>query len=163
MLNVKEFTFRFFGWDTANTLRATSRMFSRSSLKLRQFISSIWSSCSRCPHILWQVLNEDTDTNLRWFNLFATRTRRLSIFQQPPIFNMATQNLWLFPAILFALVVIFIFLYIPGLNTAINSSKIPVEYFFFPTAFGLWVLFADEVRKWWVRKYPKGRVAWLAW
>jgi sodium/potassium-transporting ATPase subunit alpha len=93
----------------------------------------------------------------------ATRTRRLSIFQQPPAFNKATQNLWLFPAILFALVVIFIFLYIPGLATSINSSKIPVEYFFFPIAFGSWVLFTDEMRKYWVRKYPNGRVAWIAW
>lgn len=100
---------------------------------------------------------------MQWFNLMATRTRRLSIFQQPPAFNKATQNLWLFPAILFALVVIFIFLYIPGLQSAIKSSPIPVEYFFFPVAFGLWILLADETRKWWVRKYPKGWIAWLAW
>lgn len=69
----------------------------------------------------------------------------------------------LFPAIVFAFVVIFIFLYIPGLNTAINSSKIPVEYFFLPLAFGLWILFTDEVRKYYVRKYPKGFLAKLAW
>ncbi len=69
----------------------------------------------------------------------------------------------LFPAILFALVVIFIFLYIPGLNTAINSSPIPVEYFFFPIAFGIWILFTDEARKWCVRKWPEGWVAWFAW
>jgi sodium/potassium-transporting ATPase subunit alpha len=80
------------------------------------------------------------------FNLLVTRTRRLSIFQAPPAFNKATQNLWLFPAILFAFVVILIFLYIPGLNTAINSSKIPVEYLFFPVAFGLWILLCDEAR-----------------
>ncbi len=100
---------------------------------------------------------------MQWFNLFATRTRRLSVFQQPPAFNKATQNLYLFPAIFFALVVIFIFLYIPGLSSAINSSKIPVEYFFFPIAFGFWILLADEARKWCVRKYPKGWVAWIAW
>jgi sodium/potassium-transporting ATPase subunit alpha len=93
----------------------------------------------------------------------ATRTRRLSIFQQPPAFNKTTQNLWLFPAILFALVVIFIFLYIPGLTSAINSSPIPVEYFFFPIAFGFWILLADELRKFWARNYPEGWVAWLAW
>jgi sodium/potassium-transporting ATPase subunit alpha len=100
---------------------------------------------------------------MQWFNLLATRTRRLSIFQQPPMLNPATQNLWIFPAILFAFVVIFIFLYIPGLNNTIGASKIPVEYFFFPVAFGLWLLFADEVRKWWARKYPEGRIAQIAW
>lgn len=100
---------------------------------------------------------------MQWFNLFATRTRRLSIFQQPPAFNKATQNLWLFPAILFFLIIIFVFLYIPGLTNAINSSPIPVEYLFFPVAFGIWVLFADEARKWWARRYPKGWVVWFAW
>jgi len=100
---------------------------------------------------------------MQWFNLMATRTRRLSIFQQPPAFNKATQNLWLFPAILFALVVIFIFLYIPGLSKAINSSPIPVEYFFLPVAFGMWMLLADEARKFWARKYPTGWVAYIAW
>jgi sodium/potassium-transporting ATPase subunit alpha len=100
---------------------------------------------------------------MQWFNLMATRTRRLSIFQQPPAFNKVTQNLWLFPAILFALVVIFIFLYIPGIQVAIASSAIPVEYFFFPVAFGLWLLFADEARKYFVRTYPKSFVAKMAW
>lgn len=66
-----------------------------------------------------KVLNEASSiyfVNLvimQWFNLFATRTRRLSIFQQPPAFNKKTQNWYLFPAIVFSLVVIFIFLYIP--------------------------------------------------
>ncbi|KAK6611113.1 Na+/H+/K+ antiporter P-type ATPase [Botrytis cinerea] len=100
---------------------------------------------------------------MQWFNLMATRTRRLSIFQQPPAFNKATQNLWLFPAILFALVVIFIFLYIPGLASAINSSPIPVEYFFLPLAFGMWILFTDEMRKFCVRKWPEGWLARIAW
>lgn len=100
---------------------------------------------------------------MQWFNLMATRTRRLSIFQQPPIFNKDTQNLWLFPAILFALVVIFIFLYIPGLEAAIASSPIPVEYFFLPMAFGSGLLFTDEARKYFVRRYPKGLLARMAW
>ncbi|APA07783.1 hypothetical protein SS1G_00628 [Sclerotinia sclerotiorum 1980 UF-70] len=100
---------------------------------------------------------------MQWFNLMATRTRRLSIFQQPPAFNKATQNLWLFPAIIFALVVIFIFLYIPGLTSAINSSPIPAEYFFFPLCFGMWILFTDEVRKLYVRKWPEGWLARVAW
>lgn len=64
------------------------------------------------------------------------RTRRQSIFQQPPLFSKGTQNLWLFPAIAFAIGVIFIFLYIPGIQNAINSTPAPVEYFFFP--FCLW-------------------------
>lgn len=121
------------------------------------------------PDTVAQVLAEASSiyfVNLvvmQWFNLMATRTRRLSVFQQPPIFNKETQNLWLFPAILFALVVIFIMLYIPGLAAAVQSSPIPVEYFFLPMAFGLWLLFADEARKYCVRRWPTGFLARVAW
>jgi sodium/potassium-transporting ATPase subunit alpha len=45
---------------------------------------------------------------MQLFNLLATRTRRLSIFQQPPILNKETQNLLLFPAMIFAIVIVFI-------------------------------------------------------
>ena len=65
--------------------------------------------------------------------------------------------------ILFSVVVIFIFLYIPGIEVAILSSPIPVAYFFFPMAFGIWLLFTDETRKYFVRKYPKSLVAKMAW
>lgn len=63
---------------------------------------------------------------MQFFNLMATRTRRLSVFQQPPIGNKRTQNLYLFPAMVFALVVVFIMLYIPGLVSI-----------FFPSFLGL--------------------------
>lgn len=100
---------------------------------------------------------------MQWFNLMATRTRRLSIFQQPPAFNKRTQNLYLFPAIVFSLVVIFIFCYVPAIQSAISSSSIPAEYFFFPMAFGLWMLLTDEARKYCVRRWPRGYAARLAW
>ncbi|KAF2197868.1 calcium ATPase [Delitschia confertaspora ATCC 74209] len=100
---------------------------------------------------------------MQLFNLLATRTRRLSIFQQPPIFNRRTQNLLLFPAMLFAILIIFIFCYIPSIQTTIGTTAVPVEYFFLPAAFGLGLLGLDEGRKFMVRKWPKswiGRVAW---
>lgn len=100
---------------------------------------------------------------MQWFNLMATRTRRLSIFQQPPLFNQNTQNWYLFPAIIFSLAVIFIFCYVPAIQTAINSSGIPVEYFFFPMCFGLGLLLLDEGRKYCVRTWPNGFWARIAW
>ena len=45
---------------------------------------------------------------MQFFNLLATRTRRLSIFQQPPLFNKQTQNPLLFIAVVWSLVIIFI-------------------------------------------------------
>lgn len=66
------------------------------------------------PDFVVQVANEASSIYfinlvfMQFFNLLAVRTRRLSIFQQPPIFNKETQNLLLFPAMLFALGVTFI-------------------------------------------------------
>lgn len=100
---------------------------------------------------------------MQWFNLMGLRTRRLSLFQHPPIGRKATQNWYLFPAILFALVIIFIFCYIPGLQDVIASTTIPVEHWFLPMAFGLGLLCLDELRKCGVRRWPRGILARLAW
>ncbi|KAF2022309.1 calcium ATPase [Aaosphaeria arxii CBS 175.79] len=100
---------------------------------------------------------------MQLFNLLATRTRRLSLFQQPPIFNKETQNLLLFPAMLFAIVIVFIFCYIPSLQKSILTTQVPVEYWFLPAAFGLGLLILDEARKYAVRTWPKGFFARIAW
>ena len=121
------------------------------------------------PKFVVRVLNEASSiyfVNLvvmQWFNLMALRTRRLSIFQHPPAFNKATQNLYLFPAILFAVVMTFIFCYIPGLQRSVNTTKVPVEHFFLPMAFGFGILLFDEGRKFGVRKWPHGLLAKIAW
>jgi sodium/potassium-transporting ATPase subunit alpha len=100
---------------------------------------------------------------MQWFSLMALRTRRLSIFQHPPLFNNLTQNWYLFPAMLFALVMAFFWLYIPKLQTTLNTTSVPVEHFFLPAAFGLVILFLDEARKWAVRTWPNGLLAKIAW
>lgn len=121
------------------------------------------------PDFVTQKANEGSSiyfVNLvimQLFNLLATRTRRLSIFQQPPLFNKDTQNWLLFPGMLFAVVVAFIFLYIPSLQKTIGTTQVPVEHWFLPAAFGLALLFLDEGRKWMIRKYPNGLLARLAW
>jgi len=100
---------------------------------------------------------------MQWFSLMALRTRRLSIFQHPPVFNKATQNWYLFPAILFAFVMAIFWLYIPKLQQTLGTSNVPAEHFFLPAAFGLGILFLDEARKWAVRKWPTGVLAKIAW
>jgi len=100
---------------------------------------------------------------MQWFNLLATRTRRQSIFQMPPIFNRKTQNLYIIPAIIFAIVIVFIFCYIPGLQSVISTTQVPVENWFIPFTFGLAILLYDEVRKFCVRRYPNSLIARLAW
>lgn len=100
---------------------------------------------------------------MQWFNLMAIRNRRLSIFQHPPIFNKTTQNLYLFPAILFAFVIAVIFLYVPGIQNAVGTTNIPWFHWLLPMTFGLGILFLDEERKWAARKWPKGWIAKCAW
>lgn len=100
---------------------------------------------------------------MQWFNLMATRTRRLSIFQHQPLFNKATQNLYLFPSIVFALGMAVIWLYIPPIQTVIDTAAVPVEHWFLPFAFGIFIILLDEARRFWVRKWPSGLVTRAAW
>ncbi|GAM42142.1 hypothetical protein TCE0_043f15842 [Talaromyces pinophilus] len=100
---------------------------------------------------------------MQWFNLMATRTRRLSIFSHPPAFNKETQNLLLFPAIIFALGIAAFWLYIPRLQSVLDTTGVPVEHYFLPAAFGLGLLIMDEGRKAAVRRWPGGVLAKFAW
>ncbi|EMD89795.1 hypothetical protein COCC4DRAFT_124864 [Bipolaris maydis ATCC 48331] len=121
------------------------------------------------PELITKLTNEASSIYfvtlvvMQLFNLLATRTRRLSIFQQPPIFNKTTQNLSLFPAMIFAIVVAFIFLYIPSLQRVISTTTVPVEHWFLPAAFGAGLLLLDEARKYCVRNWPNGFLAKIAW
>jgi sodium/potassium-transporting ATPase subunit alpha len=63
----------------------------------------------------------------------------------------------------FAIVIVFIFCYIPGLQTTIGTRTVPVEYWFLPAAFGLGLLSIDEARKYCVRRWPNGFLAKIAW
>ena len=93
---------------------------------------------------------------MQWFNLFALRTRRLSVLQH-------SFNWYLLPAIVFALIIAIIFLYVPKFHTVLGTSVVPVEYWFLPMGFGMGLLLLDEGRKFVVRKYPKSFVAKIAW
>ncbi|CAK7226228.1 hypothetical protein SCUCBS95973_006129 [Sporothrix curviconia] len=100
---------------------------------------------------------------MQWFNLLAMRTRRLSIFQHPPLFNKRTQNLYLFAAVGFAVGMVIFWLYVPKFQTVLGNMPVPVEHWFLPMAFGLGILLLDEVRKFCVRRWPSGLLARIAW
>ncbi|TFK59554.1 calcium ATPase [Pluteus cervinus] len=100
---------------------------------------------------------------MQWFNLLATRTRRLSIFQQNPITNPVTRNLYLFPAMLCALAIGCFFSYVDFFQRVFGTRGVKAQYYFLPMAYGIGMLAMDEMRKWWVRKYPKGLLAKVAW
>jgi sodium/potassium-transporting ATPase subunit alpha len=92
----------------------------------------------------------------QWFNLFAVRTRRLSVLQH-------RLNYLLIPAIIFSLVVALIFVYPKALNDALATTPAPVEHWFLPMGFGVGILLMDEGRKYLVRNYPQGFLAKIAW
>ena len=100
---------------------------------------------------------------MQFFTLMAVRTRRLSVFSHPPFGNRATQNLRLFPAIVFAVAVVFIFCYPPSVQAVISTAQVPVQHWFLPVAFGVGILCLDECRKAVVRRYPGSIIARCAW
>ena len=100
---------------------------------------------------------------MQFFNLLAVRTRRLSLIQHPPLFRKATRNIYLFPAIAFALAIAFFFNYVPKFQEVLATAQVPVEQWFLPLSFGMGLLLLDEARKWSVRRWPGGITAKLAW
>ncbi|KAJ4865636.1 e1-E2 ATPase domain-containing protein [Trichoderma breve] len=99
---------------------------------------------------------------IQWFNAMALRTRHLSIFTHPPLFNPATQNWLLFPAILFSLTIALIFTLVPDI-TYLGCAPVPVEHWFIPMTLGLGLLCIDELRKMIKRRYPGGFIGRMAW
>ncbi|KAJ2907467.1 hypothetical protein GGI21_003859 [Coemansia aciculifera] len=99
---------------------------------------------------------------LQWGNMFATRTRRLSVFQQNPLWG-PTRNLRLLFAIPFTLGVVFLFCYVGWFNRIFGTANIPVAFFFIPIPFAVVIVALDEIRKLVVRTYPNGILARIAW
>ncbi|KAK0431959.1 hypothetical protein EV421DRAFT_2011723 [Armillaria borealis] len=99
---------------------------------------------------------------MQWFNLLATRTRRLSLFQQNPL-GSKTRNIFIFPAMAVALTIACFFSYIPWFQQVLLTRGVHVEFFFLPIAYGIVMLFLDEARKWWNRAHPSSFLAHIAW
>ncbi|KDR70264.1 hypothetical protein GALMADRAFT_255158 [Galerina marginata CBS 339.88] len=95
---------------------------------------------------------------MQWGNLLATRGRKLSIFQHTP-----QQNLYIIPAAGMALAIAFFFCYVPWFQRVFQMRPVPAKHIFIPITFALALLIFDEIRKFFVRKYPKGVLAKIAW
>jgi len=98
----------------------------------------------------------------QWGNLFCTRTRRLSIFQQNPLWG-PNRNLWLFGAMCISLGIAVLLLEVPFMNDVFATRPIPWRHWFIPMALGLGILCVEELRKSIVRCSPRGILAKLAW
>jgi sodium/potassium-transporting ATPase subunit alpha len=91
-------------------------------------------------------------------NLLATRTRKLSLFQQSPFKNPS-----LLPSMLASVSAAIIIVYVPFFQDVFETYPIPWLYWFLPIPFAASLLLLDEIRKLIVRIYPQSILATLAW
>ena len=91
----------------------------------------------------------------QWFNIFALRTRRLSVLKHQ-------FNWYLVPAIIFALLIAVFFVYVPKFHAVLDTAAVPAAHWFLPMGFGesefLAIVKAGAGRKSWIqvedREYP---------
>jgi hypothetical protein len=73
---------------------------------------------------------------MQWFNLLSTRTRRLSIFQHNPLGGPKTRNLYLFPAMLGALILgMFVYRFYWSACTGLTFEQLLLIRSFLPEDF----------------------------
>ncbi|RFN50705.1 sodium/potassium-transporting atpase subunit alpha [Fusarium flagelliforme] len=99
---------------------------------------------------------------LQWGNILAVRNRRLSIFQANPI-TKAHRNPWLILSMLISLCIAIFVTEVPGIQKLFDTESVPIEFWLIPIPLGLGILLVDEIRKFFVRKYPKSFIARIAW
>ncbi|KAJ2344500.1 hypothetical protein GGH92_004452 [Coemansia sp. RSA 2673] len=99
---------------------------------------------------------------MQWGNMFAARTRTLSIVQQNPLWGPKCNPLLLVAIPISVAVALFVN-EIPWFNEVFLTGRIPVEFFFLPIPFAVFLVAAEEARKYVVRRYPNSVVATLAW
>nr|CEG04843.1 unnamed protein product [Fusarium clavum] len=99
---------------------------------------------------------------LQWGNILAVRNRRLSIFQANPI-SKAHRNPWLILSMLISLCIAIFVTEVPGIQKLFDTASVPIEFWFIPIPLGLGILLVDEIRKFFVRKYPQSFIARIAW
>ncbi|KAL4732705.1 hypothetical protein ACLX1H_001724 [Fusarium chlamydosporum] len=90
---------------------------------------------------------------LQWGNILAVRNRRLSIFQADP-FTKAHRNPWLILSMLISLCIAIFVTEVPGIQNLFDTESVPIEFWLIPIPLGLGILMVDEIRKFFVRKYP---------
>ncbi|WWC71995.1 uncharacterized protein I206_105954 [Kwoniella pini CBS 10737] len=106
-----------------------------------------------------------TLVGMQFGNLLATRTRRLSILQFNPFkwSDENKRNYWIIPSMIASIVFLFFFSYVPFFQHTFLTRGVPVEHIFIPFTFAIGLLLLDETRKFFVRRYPKGLLARIAW
>ena len=84
-------------------------------------------------------------------NLLSTRTHIKSFFQHPP-WSKKSRNLYVFAAECVSISIMMFIIYVPIFQSLFDTEPIPVQFFFLPLSFAVFIFCMDELRKLCVRR-----------
>jgi sodium/potassium-transporting ATPase subunit alpha len=99
---------------------------------------------------------------MQFGNLLSVRSKRMSILQADP-FRSERRNPWLLAGMAVSLAIAIFVTMEPGIQSIFGTATVPIEFWLIPIPLALGILMMDEVRKVFVRAYPNGPVARVAW
>ncbi|KAG9622010.1 putative Na/K ATPase alpha 1 subunit, partial [Aureobasidium melanogenum] len=100
---------------------------------------------------------------LQFGNLLSVRSKRMSILQADPFFNKERRNPWLLAGMAVSLSIAIFVTMEPGIQNIFGTATVPIEFWLIPIPLALGILVMDEIRKVFVRLFPNGPVARIAW
>jgi sodium/potassium-transporting ATPase subunit alpha len=98
----------------------------------------------------------------QFFNFFATRTRYASILEHNPIWGKG-RNWYVFGSMIVSVGIQLIITQVYWFNEVFGTAPVPVKYVMPTLGFGLLWLIIDELRKLYIRKFPRSIAAKIAW
>ncbi|ELR04093.1 hypothetical protein VC83_02010 [Pseudogymnoascus destructans] len=99
---------------------------------------------------------------LQWGNLLSIRNKRLSITQADPI-RKAHRNVWIPCGALTALCIAIFVTETPAIQNVFGTGSVPIKHWLIPLGLATALIMMDEIRKLFVRLFPKGPIARVAW
>ncbi|CAF0847481.1 unnamed protein product [Didymodactylos carnosus] len=99
---------------------------------------------------------------MQFFNLMSSRTRYASFFTHNPFFGKG-RNLTVLCGIVASTTVALVVTLVPWFNTQFKTVPVQVKYVMPALGFGALLFTLDELRKFYIRKYPKSILAKIAW
>jgi len=88
----------------------------------------------------------------KWANLLISKTRRSSLFRQ------GMRNMCLNFSLFFMTLLAYLLTVVPGVSLALGMYPLKLSYWLAPIPFAIIIFLYDEIRKWFIRRFPGGWV-----
>ncbi|CAF2807127.1 unnamed protein product [Rotaria sp. Silwood2] len=98
----------------------------------------------------------------QFFNYFATRTRYASILEHNPVWGKG-RNWYVFGAMGISVGIQLLITKVKWFNRVFHTASVPIKYVMPTLGFGMLWLIIDELRKYFIRKFPNSFLAKNAW